>query len=298
MPGIDLDLLDATLARLRKDRFQFLDLQVALTALEQARTLSRPSVVFTVDDGYADFRQGAEIFARYDCPVTVFLATGFIDGTNWLWWDEVEYCCVESEAGVYTIGADGYRVTLPDDRPAGRIAAAVQLWEHCKVLSEPDKRRFIDDIVAALGVDVPAIPPARYAPMSWDEIRALEDSGTRFAPHTVTHPILSRTDDDQARTEIEGSWRRVREELSVPTPLLAYPNGQPGDFGEREFRLAREAGLSGGVTMSCDYVTLQALARHDGGAFAVPRFPEPTDPISASLTARGFDRVARLRRGR
>lgn len=297
MPGIDLELLDSILARLRNERFQFLDLQTALTALEEAETLSRPTVVFTVDDGYADFRWGAEIFRRYNCPVTVFLATGFVDGECWLWWDEVEYCCLEAAAGTYAIGDREVRVELSDDRAQSRIQAAMELWRHCKALADADKRCFIDEIADALRVKVPQAPPPGYAPLSWDEIRALESTGTRFAPHTVTHPILSKTGDDQARREIEESWRRVQQELSRPTPVLAYPNGQPGDFGERECRIARSAGLRAAVTMQPDYATADLFERPDG-AFAVPRLPEPMSVVAAALTARGFERISRLRHRR
>jgi len=66
MPGIDLGLLDDILSRLRRDGYRFVDLH---DLFKGARLPSR-SVVFTVDDGYADFERGAEVFRRHACPVT------------------------------------------------------------------------------------------------------------------------------------------------------------------------------------------------------------------------------------
>ena len=66
--------------------------------VEQNKRLEQHAVVFTVDDGYADFADIASpVFAAYDCPVTVFLITDFVSGRLWNWWDKVDWVFRESK---------------------------------------------------------------------------------------------------------------------------------------------------------------------------------------------------------
>ena len=83
------------------------------------------------------------------------------------------------------------------------------------------------------------------------------------------------------------------QELREPTPILAYPNGQPADFGEREFRIAEEAGLAGAVTTVPEYATSDQFRESRRGRFALPRFAQPADPDGVCLRASGFDRLPR-----
>jgi len=292
MAGMSLDLLDEILSRLEHEGYRYLDLGDAVGRISRGARLPHRSVAFTVDDGYADFELAAAVFRRHSCPVTVFLTTGFIDRSAWQWWDEVEYCCLEAAPGEYSVEGAQQVLALPAG-PEARIPLIQELWKQCKRLEDPDMRRFVRALREATGCSLPSPPPATYAPMSWDKIRALESDGARFAPHTVTHPILSRADDQQAEREISESWRRVRDELRDPVPIFAYPNGEPGDFGEREFRILEAAGLEGAVTTLRGSITVSSYRNTPHGRFELPRVGAPSDAIGACLTASGFDSLPR-----
>src|SRR2546427_472298 len=94
--GHDPALLRDHLAYLRRHRYRLLSLTDVVGGIENGgRGVGGgggPAVAFTVDDGYAGFaRIAAPIFAEYDCPVTLFVTTGFLDGQLWFWWDRVTY---------------------------------------------------------------------------------------------------------------------------------------------------------------------------------------------------------------
>lgn len=286
--SVDLDLLDAMLGSMRLRGCNFIDLQDAVQALRHGDPIPPRCVAATVDDGYADFQGGAAVFARHGCPVTVFITTGFLDGSTWMWWDQVEYCCLEARAGSYEIGGTTV-VVPPREKEQARLRIAKGLWEYCKSIPDSDRIEFVRALADTTRVTLPKRPPPRYAPLTWDRARALETSGCRFAPHTVNHPILARTDDAQAEYEINESWRRLREEIDAPSPIFAYPNGLPGDFGERERRIIGAAGIEAAVTMTAGYVSRE----HRGRLFDLPRFGEPIDPVGAVLTVNGLGRVPR-----
>src|SRR5437660_6426276 len=91
--GHDPAALRDHLAYLRRHRYRLLSLTDVLKRLDEGDSGSRtPAVAFTVDDGYDGFAHiAAPIFAAYDCPVTLFVTTGFLDGHLWLWWARVTY---------------------------------------------------------------------------------------------------------------------------------------------------------------------------------------------------------------
>src|SRR5205814_226357 len=87
-----IEELRTTLEYLRAQGFYFLSIDELINSLRERRPLPRRAVAFTVDDGYFDFAErGARVFAEFDCPVSMFLVTGFLDGELWLWWDKVRY---------------------------------------------------------------------------------------------------------------------------------------------------------------------------------------------------------------
>jgi peptidoglycan/xylan/chitin deacetylase (PgdA/CDA1 family) len=84
----------------------------------------------------------------------------------------------------------------------------------------------------------------RFAHLAWRDMRAWQGRGIEFASHTATHPRLTRCSSEQVRGELSRSRAAIVSELGVETPAVSYPFGA---FGEREERLAREAGYTAGL---------------------------------------------------
>ena len=63
---------------------------------------------------------------------------------------------------------------------------------------------------------------------------------------TVTHPILARLPDDEARAEIRDSRNALESILDERVGLFAYPNGRPGAVTCAA--MVREAGFDAALT--------------------------------------------------
>lgn len=297
--GHDPDLLRTTFERLRRDRYAVLSLGEAVERHRERRDFPPRAVVFTVDDGYADFfAVGAPVFAHFDAPVTVFLTTGFIDGTHWHWWDEIAYAAVTSPRDRVEVRINGATRVVALGNETERRRAAHELAVRSTFFEEAEKRRIVADFARAAEVAIPVVPPPRYAGMKWSEVRALAGEGVSFGPHTVTHPILVRTAAAQAEHEIAESWHVLRRELPSALPIFAYPNG---DFGAREIAILERAGIEAAVTTEPAYAATPAFHDPAVGPFRVPRFSYPESPDEVCLRASGFDRIMqglkRLARG-
>jgi peptidoglycan/xylan/chitin deacetylase (PgdA/CDA1 family) len=285
--------LRLNLAYLRRHGYNLLSLGALLERLEEGRTPAARSVVFTVDDGYEDFtRIAAPIFAEFDCPVHVFVTTGFLDRMLWLWWDRVEYIFERTRETNVTLDLHDRQLALTWSSVPSRRRAAIELSEALKTSTERFKLAMVEQVAELLGVAPPCAAPACYAPMTWDDARHWSSRGVSFGPHSVTHPIMSRVDDDQADAEIRESWRRVREEIEEALPIFCYPNGGSQDFGDREIQLLRRAGLRGATTTHEDYVGRSTVAAtHPDERFRMPRFGYPDDRPSLVKVVSGLERA-------
>jgi peptidoglycan/xylan/chitin deacetylase (PgdA/CDA1 family) len=272
--GHDAAMLRAHLGYLRRMRYELVGIGELARRLENRDTRLGKTVAFTIDDGYADYATiGAPVFEEFDCPATVFVVTGVVDDGGWYWWDKLRVAFEMAARRMLVIEIAGEPLRLEWSDNAGAARAARTIVDRMKGASDAERRRILDSIPEAVEADVPGSPPPRYAAMTWDEVRACGRGVTTFGAHTVTHPILARTDDAGARSEIETSWRRLSAETSAAIPVFCYPNGAEGDLGPRETGILREIGMTAAVTSRPGYATVAAFHRDADARFLVPRFP-------------------------
>lgn len=267
--------LRQSLEYLKEKGHSFVSLHEVIAALRGEIKLPPKPVAFTIDDGFHDHASiAAPIFLEFDCPVTIFLITGFIDRDIWPWFSQVAYLVENTTADTIELDIpDGkQQFTIADER--GRYLAIRSILEAMKQLDDELLPQLIAQLASRTHVDLPSMPPERYRPLTWDSARKLEKQGIRFGPHTVSHPILSNMDDRRSEREIADSWRRIQEELEHPVPIFCYPNGRVCDYGEREIDFVRKAGLIGAVSTTPKQVDLGTHG--DMYEYQLPRlvFPE------------------------
>jgi peptidoglycan/xylan/chitin deacetylase (PgdA/CDA1 family) len=273
--GIDPRDLRRALEFLRSERYRIVSLESVFRSLAGEGPPLDRTVAFTLDDGTLDqVTIAAPIFAEFDCPTTIFVVTDYLDGKLWCWWHRVEYVFETTRRRGICVALNGlvlvYRL---QDEAGDKSRLARDFMERCKRVPDTEKLRAIERLAAAAEVELPARPPERYAPMSWDDVRCWERRGITFGPHTATHPVLSWTDDAQSEREIAGSWARLSAEARRPVPIFCYPNGHTGtDFGPREASTLRRLGFLGAVTNAPhDCASAAGCQRSPDARFAVPR---------------------------
>jgi peptidoglycan/xylan/chitin deacetylase (PgdA/CDA1 family) len=293
--GTDPAALDQGLAYLRRERYELLGVEELFRRLAGDGPPLRRAVAFTLDDGYLEQATvAAPVFARYDCPATTFVATGFLDGRIWFWWDRIEHVFNQTRRHEASFSLNGVPLSYSWDSPAARERARADFIEKCLQAPDAAKHAMIDELALSAEVELPAAPPARYRPMSWEQLRRCEKSGMSFGPHTVTHPILSRASDEESRRELVESWSRLREEASRPAPVFCYPNGNWADFGPREIAVLDELGLAGAVVGVWGYADARAFRRDSAERFKVRRFGYLDDLPHLIQFVAGIERLKRI----
>lgn len=273
-PGHDPKMLRAHLAYLRRMRHELVGLAELVSRLESNDSRLYKTVAFTIDDGYADYASvGAPVFEEFDCPATVFVVTGVTDERGWYWWDRLRVALETSPKRSLAMEIGGKRIQHDWTDAAGAARATRRIVDVLKFVPDSERRRALDTIPTLLEADTVSTPPPRFAAMTWDEIRACGRGVTTFGAHTVSHPILSRTDDVVARHEIEQSWRRLRAETNAAIDVFCYPNGEPEDVTAREPAILRSLGLDAAVTSTPGYASPNSWGNGVDGPFLLPRFP-------------------------
>lgn len=252
----------------------FVSLEDIITALDDGAPLPEKPVAFTMDDGFNDQATlAAPVFIEYECPVTIFLISGLLDGDLWPWDDKVAFLINNTDAEAVEISISGENQVLRLDNTLYRSEAITNIQNRMKMIdgnNVADALRLLSDTVQ---VSIPEIPPASYQPMTWDIARDLEQKGVCFAPHTVSHRILSKLSAEDAATEIDNSWQRLRNELSSPTPIFCYPTGRVADFGEREIYLLKKRGFIGAVSTVPSHINMKENSGNY--RYSLPRFGLP-----------------------
>ena len=296
--GHDPAKLREILSHLRRQGYDLISLEEMFRRLRDGEPLRR-AVAFTIDDGYFDHGEVAgPIFQEFDCPATIFAVSGFLDGKTWLWWDQTQYICEKTAKTQLKVSVGNeQRVFQLDSMPSRRsVAVEINLW--CQDASQTDRVECLANLAKHADVEMPAAPPRRFAPLSWDEARRLEPRGVTFGPHTVTHPVLSSTSEEHAQFEISISWKRLRDELASPVPVFCYPHGRQRDFGEREMTEVHRLGLWGAVRGYPGKFRPEQL-RKAPAICAVPRFPFSDNLTDVLQCVSGLEWVkARLRGAR
>ena len=238
--------LSAVIRRLKRSRLDIVSLDEMYRRLMQ-RDFKRRFVCITFDDGYRDLLQYAwPILKKNKVPFALYVPTGFPDRIGELWWVALERVVANNDRiGLYVDGRDQrFDCATVDEKR--NIYDQLYWWLRSRP-TEDELREAIRDLSARYGVDLKALCDELC--MTWEDIAELSrDPLVTIGAHTVNHPMLKKTSDRVARSEMEMSRAVIESAIGIRPEHFAYPVGDPTSAGPREFALAAELGFKTAVT--------------------------------------------------
>ncbi|HEY8170113.1 MAG TPA: polysaccharide deacetylase family protein [Candidatus Limnocylindria bacterium] len=222
-----------------------------LFAARHGDPLPRRAVLLTFDDAYTDFGDVAwPVLRRHRVPVTLFVPTAFPrPETPGFWWDWL-YAAVETVEATQAHRPLRVRgLELPIDGAVSRREAFRQLRTLVKGLPHDEGMAVVADVARVAGVSAPT-----RSVLSWDALRSLAAQGVTLAPHSRTHPLLTRVDAERLADELAGSLDDLRSEIGDCLPVVAYPSG---DWSRDVVAAAETAGYEIGFTTKRGLIDLR-----------------------------------------
>lgn len=283
---VEPGFLDLALTRARAAGFDFVTLDEAFARIE-AGFSARPFLHVTFDDGYRDVRDNAlPILRRYGAPATLYVASDFAKGEAQLWWLELEAAIARADR--LSVRLDGGGREIACRTPAEKALAWKTIYWALRRGPEDALRAETRRLAEGQGVDVSSF--ARDLCMRWDELRDVAaDPLVEIGAHTVTHPMLAKMQEDEARAEIAGSRDEIAAELGVAPRHFAYPVGDLSAAGPRDYGLAQELGFASAVTTRPGHL----FAGHAQSRTSLPRVSlnghfQTADAVDALLSGVPF----------
>ncbi len=114
-------------------------------------------------------------------------------------------------------------------------------------VDEFEQRQIVSDLAEKYGIDEAS--HSKNEAMNWQELRTLaDDPMCTIGAHTLNHYALKRLSREDALYECVESANILERELGEKPKHFAYPYGGEIAAGERETKIAEEAGFSSAVT--------------------------------------------------
>lgn len=263
-----------------KNWFNVLPLPEAIARLAKSQLPARAAAI-TFDDGYADnYTCALPILQRHALPATFYIATGFI-GEGIMWNDLV----IESirHTGIQQIDTAhlglGMLDLTSDAAKRQALNAVISSIKHLDPEQRADAVAFIRE-----SCKPQALP---HLMMHHEQLCALSHAGMDIGAHTVTHPILAKLADDQARIEISQSRDELQQLLGHRITTFAYPNGKLNrDYTQRTVDIVKSLGFNAAVSTNWGY------GHRNTNQHELPRF-SPWDRTKLRFGLRMLDNLRR-----
>lgn len=239
------EFLEAVIEQVQEAGLDIVTLDEAVRRLASGE--GKRFVCFTFDDGYRDNLQYAHpIFRSRGLPFALYVPTKYPDGHGMLWWLALE-SAVANAPNEIAVDRPGETWRLPTATLGDKTRSFEDIYWWLRGLDEAAQRRAIRKLAESQGIDLEA--QCRDLIMSWDELRTMAaDPLVTIGAHTKDHYAVAKLAEADALDQMVGSASRIEQKLGVRPIHFAYPYGDPGSAGPRDFTLAKRAGFQTAVT--------------------------------------------------
>jgi len=274
--------------RFLKSHYRVIAPEEFRSCIELGRPIPR-SVLVTCDDGLLNTLSEMLPVLQEEGVACLFFVTSAScrEDVAMLWYEEL-YRLMRKKA----LSANLTELLPRDEGPHAVETFQAKWWNIVRRASRLDadsRARWMDRVRNECG------PPTLRNEQRWrllnaGELRELADAGMSIGAHTRTHPVLSLAAEEESQREIQNCKLEIEWVLGKPVWAFAYPFGNPGTMGDREFHFAREAGYT------CAFLNVEHWPGQGSNPLALSRTHVTADMSLAEFAAHLSGVHARLRR--
>lgn len=190
------DYLERLILEKQNEGALFVDLDT-FVASANGKLREKHLVHVTFDDGFADvYTHAYPVLKQYGVPFTLYVSTDLPDGKADIWWLQLE-----------------------------QLAKGDEEWFEKTVEQIYDRHEPIAAAMHALTSSDVDLILCRQQSLSWEQIRTMVLEGLcTVGSHGVSHSAMSLLSEEQVKTELSESKRRLEEILGVEVRHFSYPH--------------------------------------------------------------------------
>jgi len=272
--------------RLLQERYRIISPEDFLRSFRDGTRLPERAVLLTCDDGVVNtVTDMLPILLECSVRCLFFITCASLsEKPGMLWYERLKLMVNEAQAGAISlrVGQGEWICAASADRHA--------FW--WKVVREVSKRTeheratFLEQARSDLGLgeawdrrySEQTELYRRFFLLSTKEVMELQEYGMSIGAHSLSHPLLSKLDEEGSRGEIEESRKLLEKALGRAVEAFAYPFGSSESVTAREFALAEKAGFR------CAFLNM-------GGGFGaeMPRYALPRVHVTADMGLGEFE---------
>ncbi len=202
------------------------------------------SIALTFDDGHYDFYTNAwPILKKYNVPASLYITTGFVDGTTWLWPDLLKYILLNSNTAILNVETLG---DISTHKTAHHISWH-KLGDYCLTLSVEARNKLLFKLASDAKITISNTPQPPFNAVTWPQLQEMHQEGLVVGSHTVSHPILSSLSIENLHYELAASASAIQQHLGTAPAGICYPNGRAEDISGDVIKTAELTGYTYGL---------------------------------------------------
>jgi peptidoglycan/xylan/chitin deacetylase (PgdA/CDA1 family) len=238
-------------------RYRFVSLDELAVRMGNNKTTGKPLAAVTFDDGYRDVYQNAfPILKRKGIPAAVFVVTNLIGTDRLLVHDELHLLllamlaqpCISRERRWRDLVAILGLTEHQSDRLTRRLVDANNPFQATRALLESAPvsalERFVDVLRDRFRFQESDLE--RFRMLDWDMLSEMIANCVTVGSHTRSHAMLAHESSQVIRDEVDGSRRKLEQQLGVPIRHFAYPDGK---FNANVIQAVADAGYRTAFTI-------------------------------------------------
>jgi peptidoglycan/xylan/chitin deacetylase (PgdA/CDA1 family) len=177
-------------------------------------------------------------------------------------------------------GADKIKTELKGETQ--KLETASRINSSLKKLPDEQKEAKIKEIAASLNVSIPELPAEEFAPMTWEQARAMDARNVKIESHTATHPILTNIPEKRLDFELKTSKKRLEEVLDKRVEHFCYPNGS---LNEKVWKAVESSNYKSATTTNYGFNEKRA------NRFLLNRIDAQSGAANFAQSASGFEAI-------
>jgi len=203
---------------------------------KETKKLSKPTIIF-FDDGFKDVLVNAlPILKKHNIPATIFITTGLIDRTHFLWTLGLRHFLGEKGRNKKEIETEIKKIKKMPMQEREKFLKTFYSKNNFK----PQPENF--DIF-----------------LDWPEVRDLSNNNFEIGSHGIAHQKLTELNDSDLENELISSKKILEEKVGREVETISYPYGRNNEKVESS---VNSAGYTFGVSTISGFNDFEYLEKY------------------------------------